>query len=244
MISKAHIIAETRRTAKANSDKPLGVSRFLQETGIRNADWEGKYWARWGDALIEAGFQPNVMRGPRDENDLLESLATLTRELGHFPVQREIKLRGKTNPAFPSHNSFGRFGKKKEQLERLILYSKQQGYPDVLSICTDELSELTEKETPSELDGHGMTKGELGYVYLLESGRFFKVGQTNDLGRREYELRIQLPEKPIAVHHIRTDDPVGIEKYWHARFKNRRKDGEWFELTKEDVAAFKRRKFM
>ena len=85
---------------------------------------------------------------------------------------------------------------------------------------------------------------ELGYVYLMKAGRFYKIGRTNALGRRERELSIQLPERAEVAHSIKTDDPSGIEEYWHRRFHDRRKNGEWFELSAQDIAAFRRRKFM
>ncbi len=79
---------------------------------------------------------------------------------------------------------------------------------------------------------------------MLKSGRYYKVGATNSFGRREREIALQLPERAATVHVIKTDDPMGRERYWHRRFADRRKNGEWFELGQADVKAFKRRKFM
>lgn len=79
-----------------------------------------------------------------------------------------------------------------------------------------------------------------GYVNLLRSGKHHKIGRSNDHGRRAYELGLQLPEKLEMVHTIETDDAVGIEHSWHERLWDRRRNGEWFTLTRGDVAAFKR----
>jgi hypothetical protein len=74
-MGKGHILDEIRRTAKENGGSPLDRARFQQQTGITQADWFGRYWARWGDALREAGFSPNSLRGPHAEELLLERLA-------------------------------------------------------------------------------------------------------------------------------------------------------------------------
>ena len=58
--------------------------------------------------------------------------------------------------------------------------------------------------------------------------------------RREGEVGIELPEKLKAIHYIETDDPAGVENYWHRRFADKRKEGEWFELRADDVRAFER----
>lgn len=117
--------------------------------------------------------------------------------------------------------------------------SNNPGYDDVKSILAESIA------TRSSVDEETISlEAEEGFVYLIRFGRFYKIGRTNALGRRERELAIQLPDKAVTVHSIKTDDPAGIEAYWHKRFEAKRSNGEWFELSSDDVHTFKRRKFM
>ncbi len=239
--NKGHILTEIRRTAAANGGVPLGTGRFLAETGIRESDWHGRFWVRWGDAVREAGFEPNQLQQAIPENRLLETLSSLLRELGHFPVAGEIKIKGRNDPVFPSYNTFRRFGGKGALAARLLRFCQEHaGYEDVAAMCAPLAGPAVESDKSAKLEA----PAELGFVYLMKSGRFYKIGRSNAVGRRERELAIQLPEKVKVIHSIKTDDPAGIEEYGHKRFQTRRKNGEWFELTSADVTAFRRRKFM
>ena len=83
-----------------------------------------------------------------------------------------------------------------------------------------------------------------GFVYLMKSGKYYKIGRSVSAEKRAYEIQLQLPEELKLIHKIKTDDPVGIESYWHQRFSDKRVRGEWFGLTSQDVKVFRRRKFM
>jgi hypothetical protein len=238
-MDKAHILQEIKRSAAANGGTPLGFRRFFSETGIKRSDWLGIYWARWGDALREAGFTPNQLTEGYDDSELLESYANLARELGRLPTSPDMRLKTRTDPQFPSDKTFARFGSKRDFVARLVEYCRNKGYEDVVCLC--ESYSPPNRSLPAE---PAADQPAIGFVYLIKSGRFYKIGQTNSVGRREYELAIQLPEPAKTVHVIRTDDPLGIEEYWHKRFAAKRKNGEWFELDATDIAAFQRRKFM
>lgn len=103
--------------------------------------------------------------------------------------------------------------------------------------------DLLEEDVSTSLDVRLSSFGMTGFVYLLRSGKRYKIGRTNATGRRLRELAIQLPERPDTLHVIETDDTEGIEQYWHRRFSDKRQGGEWFSLSSDDVGAFKRRRF-
>lgn len=135
MIDKDHILSEIRRTAQENDGAPLGRGRFAQETGIREQDWIGKHWARWGDAVREAGFQPNQLNARIDDEMVLDQLMLFTRRLGRFPTEPELRMRAREGDGFPSGNVFARFGLKRERIARLASYCRERpGCDDVLRL--------------------------------------------------------------------------------------------------------------
>lgn len=103
----------------------------------------------------------------------------------------------------------------------------------IVELC-EPILDTSEEENIDSADS------KVGEVYLFKSGRYYKIGKTIDTVRRGNELRIQLPEKCVLIHSIKTDDPSGIEAYWHRRFESKRMQGEWFDLSSADVKAFKR----
>jgi hypothetical protein len=239
-VNKEHVLAEIRRTAEGNGGTPLGKARFEAETGIHEWDWRGRFWARWNDALAEAGFQPNRLQQAYDQDELLSKLVGEIRRLGRMPTVAELNLRRREDATFPSSRVFERFGPKARWAGKVADYCRDRAdCADVLEVVTPLV--VDEPVPDSEEDAGDAT---FGFVYLLKSGRHYKIGHTLDVGRRRYDLSIQLPEAVTVVHEIRTDDPAGIEQYWHRRFAERRKGGEWFDLTRADLTAFKRRKFM
>jgi hypothetical protein len=240
-MTKEDIITEIQRTARENNNVPLGISKFFQATGIKNTDWTGKYWARWGDAIREAGFSPNLFptHSVNEDSDLLEKYIALTREMGRFPVKTELQLHKRTNKAFPNEKKFlRRFGSKIKLIDRLAQYCENRpGYEDIIALCAE-----VKTESPVDNSDVDLQTAQVGFVYLIQHGskREYKIGKTFNPLRREGEIRLQLPEKIEPIHYIETDDPSGIENYWHNRFADKRKNGEWFALTSADVQAFKK----
>lgn len=228
------ILSEIRRIAAASGEPP-GQMAFRAETGIPAHKWRGVFWARWGDALVEAGFAPKPWNQRLDSQDLLRKIAQVTRNLGHLPTRSELDLLRKSDPSVPTSVTANRH------------FSGQGGIIEALRSLgnlNEEFSDLTSL-LPAAKQRNRVHKGSVkhGYVYLIQWERRYKIGRSDDPGRALSEIRAQLPTAAAIIHTIQTDDPVGIEAYWHRRFAERRLRGEWFDLSVTDVKAFTRRKF-
>ena len=236
-MTKEHILSEIKRMAKENRGFPLGKEKFTTLTGIKTHDWYGRYWTKWSDALKEAGFSPNQMVQAYSGILVIEKFISLMRNAGKIPTSGDIRLKARTDKAFPSHTVFNRFGSKKALLFKVVQYCETHaGFDDILLLCS-KVALINETENAD----HFVAK-KVGFVYLFKHGlrREYKIGKTLNPLRREGEIGIQLPDELQPVHHVKTDDPSGVEAYWHSRFKEKRKKGEWFVLTPFDTKAFKR----
>ena len=236
-MTKEHIIEEIKRTAAENGGVPLGLRSFTKVTGIPQSRWYGRYWRSWGDAVQDAGFVPNRPTDGHGREALVLALTKLAAKLERFPTRADVMLERRADPTFAGMDSYEKhIGKRAEMIEAVRAYaSDHHDYTKVLAMLLETEDSSGEQGTAQDVDGA---------VYMLKLGRHYKIGKSYRVPRRHQEIAIELPEKPEVVHVITTDDPTGIEAYWHKRFAEKHTNGEWFALTRAEVSAFKRRRFM
>ena len=220
----------------SHQGKLIGERVFMRETGISHYHWKGGYWRSWSAFQTDAGHEPNSQTQKIPDEVILDRFGALALELGDIPSEADIEIKRREDPSFPNKSCYRRWGGRNGLLTKFAEYCR--GKPE-LGLILEKLND----GTSSGVDRRLVSMQVKGFVYLLRSGKFYKLGRTNAIGRRLHELAIQLPQKPNTVHVIETDDPDGIEQYWHRRFADKRHGGEWFALSQDDVNVFKNRRF-
>jgi len=239
-MTKEEILELLKAEAEQNGGKPPGMKKFEKVSGVTEGIWLGKYWSKWSDLLIEAGYTAGEMQGAIDEKVLLRHYLTFIDELGHVPTAPELRIKAFNTDGFPAASTFTRNSSKKRLVGKALSFCKEnKEYQHLVKILEASPHELYDETVESNDCAR-----EDGYVYLLEFGKDYKIGNSNNVERRFKEIKTQMPTSGKIVHTIKTGDPAGIEAYWHEFFKQRRTKGEWFRLTVSDVAYFKKRRLM
>ena len=216
----------------------VSMRRFIAMSGIKEKQILGVHWPTWNDAKREAGLETQAFARERLQDDsLIPAIARLMSTLGRWPTENELRLAKKQDSKVPSTKVFRRLLNDRNFLRKL--HTHCEAIPNEEGL----LSAISDKLRDSLLED-SISVTTVGYVYMMRSGRRYKIGFTTSPSRRHREVRLDLPDRTDLVHSIETDDPRGIEAYWHNRFANQRvRDTEFFELSAADVAAFKKRKF-
>lgn len=237
-IEKENIIRAIRAIATASGGVPPGERKFTSETGMGPHVWRYRLWKTWSDALADAGFSPLEWGGRHDDTALLGQVAGLGQRLGRFPNSSDIQFEAANNPTFPSYNTIKRRWKMVELASAVREFAVDQDDKTTIAHCDQFLASA--RKSPDQPAVASGENGQLGYVYLMSYGKDYKIGRTSSPSRRARQVRIELPDETVLVHAILTDDPTGIEAYWHRRFSDKRGSGEWFRLSPDDIRAFRR----
>lgn len=104
-------------------------------------------------------------------------------------------------------------------------YNISKDYDDILSKC------IIEKYSHSK---------QTEYLYLINAGTYTKIGVAENPESRLKEISTGCPFKP----EIKLTKQLGklcylVERYLHIKFATKCTNGEWFELTNEDVEYIK-----
>jgi len=243
-ISKEEILSEIRRFIAESGGNVPGERTFAKATRIKQHSWKGRYWARWSDAVREAGYEPKHLTQKVPEEDILSKLAGLIGKLGYFPVVAEINMHARTVPGFPSWDTIRRrFRRMPETAKALLAFSINTGNATVTKLCEERLTRETLRETPAApLSGKLPVKAGFVYLKYSPSLRLYKIGKANRPDKRGAGISLLLPEDLVPKHEIRTDCPFILEKYWANRFRSKKKQGEWYDLNSQDIESFKKRR--
>lgn len=124
----------------------------------------------------------------------------------------------------------------KESVLELIRYL-EKGYENV----TEEDIERWNEKRMRELNGDFITyrppekKEVWGHVYFIQSGDLVKIGGTRKQNQRLESLSKVIPGGGKFLFSYETNNLWELERLIHELFSSKRKNGEWFNLSKVDL---------
>ncbi len=84
-----------------------------------------------------------------------------------------------------------------------------------------------------------------GYVYFVQEhmNGTFKIGKTKHIEKRMNLFSVKLPFENKLVFLIKTGNHHQTEVAFHKHYSNKRVEGEWFTLNKDDITWIKEGKY-
>ena len=104
------------------------------------------------------------------------------------------------------------------------------------NISMEEIQAYNENIEISRRKTKRSAKTDEGVIYLLESDNgFYKIGKSKDLDRRVGQHLRDYPVSLDVIHVIQVYRMTKCEVYLLSLFGDKKKQGEWFDLSPDDV---------
>jgi hypothetical protein len=151
-MNRQHILAEIQRIALDSGGQAPGMQGFERTTGIKKSDWYPHLWLRWGDALVEAGYAPNIFQTRASDEFFIEKYIGFVRELGRVPLDGGIRRKARSDASCPSHSAFYRFGGKQKLLAVLAAHCRKDRLTKT-SLLSASSKEMLRRRRRRKCDG-------------------------------------------------------------------------------------------
>ena len=138
---------------------------------------------------------------------------------------------------YSSNNVDTKQGVSAEMLSTASKYYAFKGKPEAQSVYSwlaeggsiETISSHKYEEAPKRI------KEKAGYVYIIQSGAFYKIGKALDVKARLKGLQCGNPVPLKLILSIKTDSPFGLEGSLHYKYRSQRGLGGWFTLSDGDL---------
>lgn len=243
MYSKEEILKKIKEWSKENDGKTPGEKVFYEYADFNVYQLHKLGWANYGELVDEAELIPNTFDNTQySYEQICDLFISAMREKNQWPSRGYLDVKHLNDSSYPSSATFyKKLGLTGDLAQSILDYiGDKDDYDDVKNICLPVIEKYAVSDKSDEA---GKTVEEV-YMYKYKNqSQPIKVGRSKDVERRGEEIVIGAHDKAVLIHSIKTDDPSGVENYWHRRFRKSGREeynNEWFRLKPEDVKAFKR----
>lgn len=184
-MNRDQFIQRIRELAAERGDH-IGFRECLKEVGLSEGWLRGQPWFNgWNKLLTDLGLQTRRFEPPqRNAADSVATLVDLVRRLGRWPTEDELRRERASNKAIASTAYIRKLRRSGELAALLAPYAEADPTNQTLRTLIADASRPEESEIVTSSKDRVQ-----GYVYMLRSGRKYKIGKSTDPSRRFREIR-------------------------------------------------------
>lgn len=241
---------EPKRFFRLNYSDAAALELMLKTGTVSCSDPDLSMEVEVGDGIVLARFNESTQSGE------VRALGVVTNSPGSHgalgvnwirgtetlhPSTQGMRFWRQTKPYFRFAASVIKGYRLPEMFQR---YFGQQTQPALQTLRSETKRSAGRPEVSAvgskpELKAFDVDNDRAGFVYLIRSSYGYKIGKTKRMKQRSQLSSVKLPFEIEVVHYAWFDDYSRAELELHRRFRTKRLNGEWFQLTHGDVEEIK-----